>query len=235
MATSGSLGSTPLTVLVRERCMGKETARIILNENESIGEVCIVDGQVIHAQHDNVSGPEAFYDMTDWRCGTFTIEPDSLAETRTIELPWTQLLIEGAKRAYASGFDAAAYPEPDEPEILDSEFQEELPDHEIDLDSLLEIRGVIGAIAVAPDGVPVRAELGKGNVESASALVALVGGAGDQIAEILSLGAFEQAFLSFGAQRMIVLKDNDLYLGLGMNDQASAALVSRNARQILNG
>ncbi len=236
MLTSGPLRRMPLTVLVRERCQAGETARIILNEDGRVGEVCILRGQVLHAQYGDLTGPAAFYDMSGWQKGTFSVEPELSLEAQTIDMPWAQLLIECAKRAFTAGFDDAALdPQLEAEENPDSQEEaEELPDQDMELESFAQISGVTEAFEVAPDGTILRAEPAHELEESQGAAAALIGGAGEQLAEILALGSFEQGTVTIGSRRFVVFKHDDRYWGLALGNQASAALVSSTVRRILS-
>jgi hypothetical protein len=104
----------------------------------------------------------------------------------------------------------------------------------MELKSLLDIPGVVGLVEVASDGTLLRAELPDGDGKSEAALAVLMGGAADQLGNLLNLGAFDHGVGNIGSQRMVILKLGEAYVGLVLGEQSSAALVSNAASSRLH-
>ncbi|MGE5139736.1 MAG: DUF4388 domain-containing protein, partial [Rudaea sp.] len=229
MSPEGSLRETPLPALVRENCRERQTVRIALKSGEKAGEVFIREGQVVHAACGELSGEAALYDMMALQDGTFQLDTDSPSPAQTITLPWAQLLIESARRSYL-----AAAPVVEADQDLEPQLEiEEPPDVSELFQSLIDIPGVIGAVETAADGAILNAELPEGAGEREAAVAVLIGGAADQIGEMMNLGRFERGVGSVGVRRVLVLKHGEGYVGLLLSDQASAASVSSAAGGIL--
>jgi hypothetical protein len=61
------------------------------------GSVFFKDGEVVHAETDNLTGEEAFYDILSWEVGIF--ECDTVPEQiETIRENWDFLLMESMRR-----------------------------------------------------------------------------------------------------------------------------------------
>jgi predicted regulator of Ras-like GTPase activity (Roadblock/LC7/MglB family) len=111
---------------------------------------------------------------------------------------------------------------------------EELPERDSELLALLqEIPGVVGAVETAPDGTLLAADVPDGKGEREAMLAVLLGGTADQLGDILNLDTFAGGVVSLPSQRLVILKHGESYVGLVLGAQASAALVSRAAAQLL--
>ncbi len=229
MSPEGSLRETPLPALVRENCRGRQTVRIGVENAGRSGDVFIREGQLVHAACGEVSGEDALYDMMAWQEGTFALEYDAPAPLQTITLPWAQLLIESARRSYQAEPPAV---EADQGLARALEVEEARQVSGL-FESLLDIPGVVGAVETAPDGAVLNAELPEGEGEKEAGVAVLIGGAADQIGEMMNLGPFERGVGSVGARRILVLKHEEGYVGLLLSEQASAASVSSAASDIL--
>jgi hypothetical protein len=62
------------------------------------GQIYLLEGRIVHATLDDVSGEEAVYALAIWNQGEFKFEPAAASEVRTISKSNTNLLMEAARR-----------------------------------------------------------------------------------------------------------------------------------------
>ena len=63
-----------------------------------MGQIYLKDGNIVHAEVDEIKGEEAVYELAIWSEGEFNFEPDVEPSVRTISKSNTNLLMEAARR-----------------------------------------------------------------------------------------------------------------------------------------
>ncbi len=218
MPLQGRLKEMSLANLVQVNCEEMRAARISLAFKGQKGEVYFSDGQVVHAVAGSQTGEEALYTLLMWEDGAFTLETDVHAPDRTIRTPWSELLLEGMKRA-AEWQATERKPDPSPASDL--------------LRRLRAIDGVTGAVIAACDGVVLDADMPEGNAEREAAVAVFVGSAAGQIQKNLKLDPFTQGIVTMKNKRMLVLGQPDRFIGLLLADNTSPAIVGNKAADIL--
>ncbi|HDQ34986.1 MAG TPA: DUF4388 domain-containing protein [Chloroflexi bacterium] len=101
MALKGTLGDLSIADLIQLHCQSGNTAQLtVQNEAEELRiTLYFAGGEVVHAEFGALHGPEAVYELLTWEEGTFEVAQDAAAPARTIEIPWSALLMEGLRRA----------------------------------------------------------------------------------------------------------------------------------------
>ncbi len=69
-----------------------------LKKDQHTGMIYLKDGNIIHAELDEIKGEEAVYELAIWNDGEFNFEPDVEPATRTVSKSNTNLLMEAARR-----------------------------------------------------------------------------------------------------------------------------------------
>jgi hypothetical protein len=143
MAIEGTLRDMSLVDIIQLHCRRAEEARVFLDDEGQTGEIYFADGQVVHAQQGEKTGQAAFYELMKWQDAYFVLEKDLTTPERTIEVPWTGLLMQTLQKI-------------DEERGLEAEASGSLS---IDLEDLLQhvsdrVDGIVASAAVD----------GKGNV-----------------------------------------------------------------------
>ena len=98
MAFQGSLAELHLPDIIQLISVSGKTGVFHLEDGALRGEIYLHDGQIVHAQIEDVSGEEAVYTLAIWRQGEFRFEPGVSSEVRTISKSNTNLLMEAARR-----------------------------------------------------------------------------------------------------------------------------------------
>ncbi len=98
MALKGSLADLSVADLIQLHCQAGTQAMLTVRQDEEEVVVYFEDGEVVHAEGGAAQGEEVLYALLSWQNGTFEVEQGRAAPTRTINLPWSVLIMEGMRR-----------------------------------------------------------------------------------------------------------------------------------------
>ena len=93
---SGLLTGVNLADIVQLACLENKERKLIVQGEKGEGIICFKDGEVIHAETQNLKGEDAFYEIMSWNKGTFRFIYHSSKEN-TIQIPWNFLIIEALR------------------------------------------------------------------------------------------------------------------------------------------
>jgi len=94
----GTITDFHLSDLIQMNCLGRMTSCLYVNRDESEGKIYFSEGNLIHAQCDDMEGEEAFYEMLSWEGGGFSTKRGEETPRETIIKGWQSLLLEGMRR-----------------------------------------------------------------------------------------------------------------------------------------
>jgi hypothetical protein len=94
---SGTVTNTSLHDIIQLICIGRNTCRMLVRSASNEGLIFFRDGEIVHAEYEELHGEEAFYAILAWELGVFDCE-ESPAETDTIHESWDFLLMESMRR-----------------------------------------------------------------------------------------------------------------------------------------
>src|SRR5918995_1366030 len=98
MAFQGSLAELHLPDVIQLISLSGKTGVFHLMDGHLKGQIYLTDGNIVHAQLDDISGEEAVYALAIWSQGEFRFDPGVATEHRTISKGNTNLLMEAARR-----------------------------------------------------------------------------------------------------------------------------------------
>ncbi|MBI3931807.1 MAG: DUF4388 domain-containing protein [Acidobacteria bacterium] len=98
MAFQGSLAELHLPDIIQLISVSGKTGVFHLTDGGLRGQIFLNDGQIVHAQLEDISGEEAVYALAIWSQGDFKFEPGVATQHRTISKSNTNLLMEAARR-----------------------------------------------------------------------------------------------------------------------------------------
>ena len=98
MSLQGSLKHLQLADVIQLISVSGKTGMFHLKKDQHTGLIYLKDGNIVHAELDEIKGEEAVYELAIWNDGEFQFEPDVEPETRTISKSNTNLLMEAARR-----------------------------------------------------------------------------------------------------------------------------------------
>ncbi len=220
MPLQGNLDEMSLANLIQVNCQEMRSARLLLTHKGQKGEVYFSDGQVVHANVGELAGADAIFELLRWDTGLFTLETDVRAPDKSVDTPWSELLLEGMKR------------------LADWQTVEQKSEGGAApgvLEKLRTLNGVAGAVIAACDGVVLAADVPGSDGERESAIAVFVGLAAHQISDTLTLGPLSQCVVTLKNKRVLVLEQTDRYIGLWLEENASAAIVGSAAAEVLRG
>lgn len=219
MPLQGNLQEMSLANLIRVNCQEMRSARLVLTRADQSGEIYFSDGQVVHATLGEQRGETAVYALLQWDDGTFVLERDVASPEKTISLPWDTLLLEGMKRAVA--------PTPAPAQSSGGIMQSDV------IAQLRTINGVESVVVASHDGVLIGADAQDSDAENQAAVTVFVGTAAQQLSDALQLGAFAHGVIVQKSKRLLILPQADRYIGLGLAENASPAMVATAANELL--
>ena len=98
MSLQGSLKHLHLADVIQLISVSGKTGMFHLKKEDHVGQIYLKDGNIVHAEVDEIKGEEAVYELAIWSEGEFNFEPDVEPSIRTISKTNTNLLMEAARR-----------------------------------------------------------------------------------------------------------------------------------------
>jgi CheY-like chemotaxis protein len=94
----GKLFDLQLTDIIQMNCLGRVTTSLVITKDDQRGAIYFSDGEIVHAECDDIVGEEAFYTVLGWQEGKFVSNIGASPPRETISSTWEHLLVEGVKR-----------------------------------------------------------------------------------------------------------------------------------------
>lgn len=95
----GQLSDLLLTDVIQMKCLGKASSSLSIKSGARKGKIFFSKGSIVHAETDNDTGEDAFYQILSWPEGTFTSTRADVPKKNTIEKDWQFLVMEGLRIA----------------------------------------------------------------------------------------------------------------------------------------
>lgn len=94
----GSLSDVKLPDIIQLMSVSTKTGRFILTREEDSGFIFLREGQIVHAECDDLKGEDAIYSLAIWDQGSFVFEEGVAAESETVTKKNTFILMEVARK-----------------------------------------------------------------------------------------------------------------------------------------
>jgi len=94
----GTVTDFHLSDLIQMNCLGRITAALYVTRDDNKGCIYFHEGNVVHAECEDLDGENALYEMLAWEGGSFSSERGKAAPKETIVKGWQSLLLEGMRR-----------------------------------------------------------------------------------------------------------------------------------------
>ena len=142
----GTITDFHLSDLIQMNCLGRMTSALYVTRDENKGCIYFHEGNVVHAECEDLEGENALYEMLTWEGGSFSSERGKTAPKETIIKGWQSLLLEGMRRV-------------DELQPAHKVVQQQKRDATMVkiysiLDHIINIKGVILVAVFDPEGFP---------------------------------------------------------------------------------
>lgn len=98
MAVQGNLKDFSLSSLISVNCNEMNVARLVVKRGDEEASVYFEEGNIVHANLNDVEGEDVLYTILRWKEGEFTLEQDFSAPKKTVNKPWSGIVLEGMKR-----------------------------------------------------------------------------------------------------------------------------------------
>ncbi len=90
----GTIGSLPLVDLLQVWSMNGFSGQVVVTSQGRTGHLYYVEGGVVHAESDELSGEQAVRRIVAWPTGAFELHPNTVTIHRTIQKTLSHLLLE---------------------------------------------------------------------------------------------------------------------------------------------
>jgi len=110
MALTGELSDLSLAELIEFFCNQRKTGRLKVIYPHGAGYFYLQAGSVVHARIGQLRGIDAVYSALTLPNASFTFSPSVEARERTINQPWTQVVLEGLRRMDEGVIPGEAFP-----------------------------------------------------------------------------------------------------------------------------
>jgi predicted regulator of Ras-like GTPase activity (Roadblock/LC7/MglB family) len=228
MAVRGKLKDISLASLISVNCNEMNQSRLVVWRDNEEAVVFFDGGNIVHMTLGNLEGDAVISELLAWEDGEFELEPAVPAPRRTVQTPWSTLLLEGMQHVDESS----------QAHLMPMDDPVPTPGDKGDAAGLLAklraVDGVTGAVIVARDGNVIAADM-EGDAEKEGAVAVFVGSAASQIGESLALGPFERGLVETSGSkvRMLILERSEYYAGVLLAERASPTLVAAKVTGIL--
>ncbi len=147
----GTISEFQLTDLIQMNCLGRMTTALYIEHEGTRGEIYFDEGNIVHAEFENLEGEEAFYEILSWEGGNFSVEREKIPAKETIIKGWQSVLLEGMRRLDENSASYHVEKEADRKKRL----------KKIDalLQDLIDINGMILATIFDPEGFPMASKI----------------------------------------------------------------------------
>jgi DNA-binding response OmpR family regulator/predicted regulator of Ras-like GTPase activity (Roadblock/LC7/MglB family) len=220
-ALEGNLKMMSLASIVQINCEERNLAQLILNYQGRSGSVFFKDGEMIHAESGLKTGEEAVYELLEWEDGSFQLKMGVEPSLRTIDTPWSGVILEGMRRIdestapWSPEWDGGDFPEVGDQK---SQVQERIAK------AILSSSDVSSAVITTLDGTLIAQE-NSSDPEGDSALGVVLYEKANMIGSFLDCGDLNRAVLTGSANRFYMqIVDGNLVL-LSLTKRSSAETV----------
>ncbi len=208
MAIEGRLSEMDLATLVQYACNEGQQACLRVQHGNEEALIYFAEGNVAHAELDERTGEEVFYQVLRWKEGSFTMEPTATPPPQTIQTPWSALLMNGLQQMDEDIWDNTAHEE-------DYEMPENIQDILEELGG--QVPGFISASVVGMDGLGIAEHSTMGvNTEAINAQMTLLVKLVDTTVSKLGDDEVDDYLLTTENAYMLVrfLSGHDYYVGI---------------------
>jgi len=148
------LHDVSLPDLIQFICLERKPRELKVRSGLKDGGLFFDNGEIVHAYAESMVGVDAFYEILSWSGGSLTLQHGS-TDQKTIDLPWSFLVMEAAKRIDEGGLSEPQTAEPQPESELDTCKVLIVDDSELfrrELQNILTDIGNIEVMATASNG-----------------------------------------------------------------------------------
>ena len=227
----GKLFDLQLTDIIQMNCLGRVTTSLVITRDDHRGVIYFNDGEIVHAECDDIVGEEAFYTILGWQEGKFVSNIGALPPRETISSPWEHLLMEGVKRKDEAGVggEIAKVEEPGGKKPPEARTETVLSDLQAEREDKGLARRMCELIMQMPECEGVMVVSGKGKVEAAESmaeteeegvLIAFLGLFGERLGSFFRMGKLNRILYGDSPPWKMVFKHGRGYYQIALKKGA---------------
>lgn len=219
----GAVSGMSLADLLQIKALGRFSGRIVVEQNGKEGHLFFRDGDLFHAQLDDLEGREAFARIMSWGGGTFRAEPKVTTTRQTLHENFQFLLL-----------DVLRLQDEASSEILMSAGQAVQADSRKEIGMKERLSGIAGLqdVALTDRKGTMLQQIGD-NAESLAAQGMYLVSTAGQISDELGLGAFKGASVQGVSSHLITLEGPRNFLFFSVAGDAKPASVEQDVRRAI--
>lgn len=218
MAITGRLSEMSLPTLVQLACQEGRQARLSLTHDAQQAALFFDGGNVVHAILDDESGEEVIYRLLEWEEGEFRLDSGVESPARTIDRPWSALLVDGLQRRDEEHWETLDF------ETIQKEYEMAENMNDILKEMGGQVSGYMASAVVGMDGLNVAQHAtAKVDPESISGQMTVLLKLVDTTTAKLGAGAVEDYLLTTDRAYFLIrfLGDKNYYLGMAADRKAA--------------
>ena len=147
----GTISDFQLSDLIQINCLGRFTSALHVSHGTSKGAIYFEEGNIIHAETDELEGEDAFYEIISWEGGSFSTSKSTQPNKETILKGWQSLLLEGMRRMDES--------RPRQKRDLEADRDRRNSRISATMENLLKVKGVKLVTIFDPEGFPLASQV----------------------------------------------------------------------------
>jgi predicted regulator of Ras-like GTPase activity (Roadblock/LC7/MglB family) len=224
----GAMAGLGLSDIIQLNAGNRFSGCISVQYGADSGHIFFRDGDVVHAEQGGRSGEEAFYDMLEWRSGSFALQPNVTTTSRTIQKKSQHLLLE-AHRVIDERRTGRTPP----PSAGESQSSKPTADSVAAvLERLRQVPQVAYAAVITHDGACVADGSFEG--ETLAAQTAFLSMIGEQLGTILGAGPMQSAVAQGAKRHLVLLATKTHHLSVLVEGDAEVGTVEPEIRKVLS-
>lgn len=224
----GNLQLMSLASIIQINCEERNRAQLTINHLGKAGIIFFEEGEIIHAETEGLVGEDAIYSLLTWEEGSFQVKMGAEPRSRTIDRPWSGLLLEGMRRIDES--TAAWSPEWEEEEEQPTEDTGNQIEERI-VKALSSIRDVESALICSGNGTVI-AQDKCADPESEVDLGEFIQTRTDLISGFMDGGILDRIILSGSDKRIYMQLQDDNLIILSLAKKSSSETVWQSVQTI---
>ncbi len=224
----GTIGSLPLVDLLQVWSMNGFSGQVVVTSQGRTGHLYYVEGGVVHAECEELSGEQAVRRIVSWPTGAFELHPNTVTIHRTIQKSLSHLLLEAHQELDEERRGAAPAPAPSAAPAAPPA----APARSAVLDQIRALRGVTQVVRFGKDGQPAGDPGPAGEALAAKGLYAFLTHA---VAVAQAFGLHELAFATVHGEResFVLAHAGGQFLCAGVAQDAPIDQVTAQIRALL--
>ena len=227
-ALEGNLQMMSLASIIQINCEERNQAQLTINHLGKVGIIFFEAGEIIHAETEGLVGEDAIYSLLTWENGSFQVKMGAEPRSRTIDRPWSGLLLEGMRRIDES--TAAWSPEWEEEEDQPTG-EPGTPIEERIVKALTSIGDIESALICSEDGTVI-AQDKCADPESEVDLGEFIQTKTDLISGFMDGGKMDRIILSGSDKRIYMQPQDDNLIILSLAKKSSSETVWQSVQTI---